>query len=71
LPHRTIARAPPGRGRASDFPHSHIELEEFVQIPRLPALPAFFYLNKNDCLNQIIKSPVRGRETGMGGGTWQ
>ncbi|MPV55965.1 hypothetical protein CFB46_11600 [Burkholderia sp. HI2761] len=66
-----MARAPPGRRCASRFPHLHIELEELVQIPRLPAPPAFFYLNENDRLNQIIKSPVRGRATGMGGGTWQ
>jgi hypothetical protein len=71
LRHRIIARAPPRRERVPRFPHLHIELEELVQTPRLPAPPAFFYLNENDCLNQIIKSPVRGRETGMGGGTWQ
>ncbi|CAM2177524.1 conserved hypothetical protein [Burkholderia orbicola] len=69
--HRIIARAPPRRERVSRFPHPHIELEELIQIPRLPGPATIFYLNKNDCLNQIIKSPVRGRETGMGGGTWQ
>ncbi|OXJ05573.1 hypothetical protein CFB48_08245 [Burkholderia sp. AU33647] len=66
-----MTRAPSRRGHARYFPHSHIELEEFVQIPRLPAPCAIFYLNKNGCLNQTNKSPVRGRATGMGGGTWQ